>query len=217
MIRANILAHRGLWRHHAEKNSLAALRAALAAGFGVETDFRDAAGSLVVSHDPPRAEPAAMVAETFFALRSKLGADGRLALNIKADGLQDMLSTALAAGGVPREDVFAFDMSVPDALGYLAKGFPAYTRVSQYETTPPFIDRARGVWVDDFVGDFPQAETCRMLLDRGLRVALVSPELHRRDPKPVWHEVAQLRLHDHPRFELCTDLPEEAFDRFGTK
>lgn len=48
-----ILAHRGLWREPAERNSLAALEAALAESFGVETDVRDLGGQLVISHDPP--------------------------------------------------------------------------------------------------------------------------------------------------------------------
>jgi len=91
-----ILAHRGLWQSPAEKNSRAALRRALEDGFGVETDIRDRAGQLVISHDPPQAE-VPTVAE-FFEAYAEMGAPGILALNIKADGLQQLLADALALG-----------------------------------------------------------------------------------------------------------------------
>ena len=51
-----ILAHRGRWRSPSEKNSEGAFRAALSAGYGIETDIRDFDGRLVISHDPARAD-----------------------------------------------------------------------------------------------------------------------------------------------------------------
>lgn len=55
MSKIEILAHRGWWTSREDQNSLDALTRALTAGFGVETDIRDCAGRLVVSHDMPTA------------------------------------------------------------------------------------------------------------------------------------------------------------------
>ena len=66
------------------RNALSALRAAL--GFGIETDIRDALGELVISHDPPRSKDAVKF-ECFLDLVLATKSAGRIALNIKADGL----------------------------------------------------------------------------------------------------------------------------------
>ena len=190
-----------------------ALTAALEAGFGIETDFRDHNGCLVIAHDPPIGSDA-VPAKEFFDIYMRLNAFGRVAVNVKADGIQDLLIAAIAAAGVPLERVFAFDMSVPDALHYFSRSVPAYTRVSQYENPPSLLDRAEGVWVDDFLGGFPQVEVAQRLLSTGSRVSIVSPELHRRDHNAVWDAIEAAGLHCNPRFEICTDLPQQAFERF---
>lgn len=209
----NILAHRGWWENPDDKNSAPALERALLAGFGIETDFRDLNGALVLSHDPPSGD--VLTADWFFGLYARLGADGRLALNIKADGLQDMLMTSMGLAGVASNCAYAFDMAVPDALGYLARDFPAYSRVSEYENPPPFLDRAAGIWVDNFHGDLDQIGATRYFLDQGMRAAIVSPELHGRDPGALWDQIGAAGLPDHPNFEICTDLPQQAQDRFA--
>lgn len=216
MKRSAILAHRGWWSDPADKNSAAALTRALEAGFGIETDFRDLDGVLMVSHDPARVADGLREAAWFFGEVARTGNGARLALNVKADGLQDMLSAAMAQAGVSQDQAYAFDMAVPDALAYLASGFPAYSRLSEYEATPSFVTRAAGVWVDNFNGNYPQIDRAIDVLDGGLRAALVSPELHGRDHGPLWDEIAAAGLHEHPLFELCTDLPQAAFERFGT-
>ncbi|WGW06069.1 PI-PLC domain-containing protein [Tropicibacter oceani] len=215
MKNANILAHRGWWDTADQKNTPFALQRALEAGYGIETDFRDLNGALVVSHDPPAGQDI-LGAETFFGLYSDLSAKGRLALNIKADGLQQMLLDALQGAGVDLQSVYAFDMAVPDALGYLPTPIPAYTRISEYEAVPSFLDRAAGVWVDNFTGDFPQVAEAARLMGQGHRVAIVSPELHRRDHRALWDDIAAAGLHENPLFELCTDLPHMAADFLGT-
>ena len=215
MKRGNILAHRGLWTDPAAKNSRDALIAALDLGFGVETDFRDSEGVLWISHDPVIGD-GAVRASRFFEDCEEANRNGRLALNIKADGLQDMISDALEVAGIPAERLFAFDMSVPDALGYIRRGFPVYSRASEYEPNPPFADFAQGVWVDNFSGDFPQVQKTKELLGNGHRVAIVSPELHGRPHEGLWQEILGSGLHLHPDFELCTDFPNEAHRILGT-
>ncbi len=215
MRRSNILAHRGWWSKIEEKNSFEALRRALSAGFGIETDFRDLNGIIVVSHDPPQGS--ALEAKAFFELYAELGATGRLALNIKADGLQQQLFSLLSKTGMSDQNYYAFDMSVPDALGYIKYNFPAYTRLSEYEAKPAFPDLSAGVWIDNFSGSFAQVAEAQAILAEGSRACIVSSELHQRDHQALWEEIATTGLHKDPLFELCTDLPEAAHNYFKTE
>ena len=212
MNRKAILAHRGWWTSPSEKNSAVSIERALVAGFGVETDFRDLNGKLVISHDPPTGTP--LNADWFFRLYVKLAATGRIALNIKSDGLQDLILEALKSANVPLSQIFVFDMAIPDALRYMS-ALPSYARVSEYENPPALESQAEGIWVDNITGGFHQVECCINYLNKGLRVAMVSPELHQRDPKPMWDKIIQAGLHRHPCFELCTDYPDEAHTIFG--
>jgi hypothetical protein len=214
MDRSRILAHRGLWSRPEERNTQAALFGALRAGYGIETDFRDRAGILFVSHDPP-GDGDILTAAALFDEYARHGHRGRLALNVKADGLQGALREALHA--IPVERYYAFDMSVPDALGYLCQEMPIYTRMSEYEPEPAFATEAAGIWVDDFSGDYPQVEVAQRLLREGRRVALVSPELHGRPPEALWDAIRAAGLHADPRFEICTDFPDRVFDILGTE
>lgn len=212
---SQILAHRGVWTRAEHRNTLPALRLAFELGFGVETDLRDASGEIVVSHDPPTGEPFLTVAEllsTYAASKS----DAPLALNMKADGLHNSLLNSLEAEGISSQAYFVFDMSVPDTIGYLANRMPVYSRVSEHETQPAFLDRAIGVWVDNFTGSFPQVAQAQQFLERGYKAAIVSSELHRRDNTALWNDIAAAGLHLQKNFELCTDMPVDAFDRFGT-
>jgi hypothetical protein len=214
MNRENILAHRGYWGHINEKNSFEALKSALSAGFGIETDFRDLNGVVVVSHDPPQGS--LLEAKALFELYTELDATGRLALNIKADGLQEQLLALLSENGVSVENYYAFDMAVPDALGYIACDFPAYTRLSEYEVEPAFLDHAAGVWIDNFTGSVAQVAEAKRILAGGNRACIVSSELHQRDHHALWEEIAANELPENPLFELCTDLPEAAHNFFKT-
>ena len=169
----------------------------------------------VVSHDPPLVQQNPGTAQWFADLVRSTGNTGRLALNIKADGLQRALLDTFQTAGLPLTQVFAFDMSVPDTLGYFATPMPVYTRMSEYEDTSVFMDRAQGVWVDNFTGGFPQIARSQAIMGQGLRAALVSPELHGRDHRPLWDDILKNRLHENPLFELCTDFPQDAATLLG--
>ena len=211
---SSILAHRGWFLDPVEKNSAVALERAIQGGFGIETDLRDLNGRLVISHDPPRDSPKLLDLGWLFELIHASGNKGRIALNIKADGLLPLLVPVQQALGVAADQLFVFDMSVPDALAYLNSTIPAYSRISEYEDSPSFLDQVQGVWVDSFTGAFPQVRRAEELMARGIRVAIVSPELHRRDPRTLWNEILDARVHENPLFELCTDLPAQALDMF---
>jgi glycerophosphoryl diester phosphodiesterase len=200
------LAHRGLWTVAHERNSLAALTAAFATGWGAELDVRDLAGSLVVSHDPP--DDGTLPFEAVVRAYREHGCPGALAVNVKADGLSAMLANALRA--IDRDRWFAFDMSVPDMRHYAREGLPFFTRHSDLEPTPALYHEADGVWLDDFDGGFITEERIVDHLDSGKRVAVVSPELHGRDRVRTWEQWRDWRVWRSAAVLLCTDHPTTA-------
>lgn len=206
-----LLCHRGWWRSAEEKNAATALARAFDSGLGVETDLRDLAGSVVVSHDPP--VEAALDLAGLLDLY-KRAASSTLALNVKADGLSARVVKLLADRGL-MSAAFVFDMAVPDQLHWLESGVAVFTRHSDVEPYPVLYERAAGVWLDDFG---PQmwwtAQTVTDHLDKGKRVAVVSPELHGRDRAPVWQELRAAGLHLESDVLLCTDAPGEALEFF---
>ncbi|HEX8913960.1 MAG TPA: hypothetical protein VF796_16545, partial [Humisphaera sp.] len=211
-----VLSHRGYWKAPAERNTEAAFRRSFALGFGTETDVRDAAGTLVISHDPPAGGE--MTLDALLALRAEYAGPGRplpLALNVKSDGLYPQLKAALDRHAVPPGAHFVFDMSVPDALGYLRHGVRAFTRQSEYEPDPAFYDRAAGVWVDCFHGDWVDAATIARHLDAGKQVCLVSPDLHKRPAADEWARLAAMPVAARAGVMICTDDPEGAAAAFA--
>ena len=114
-----ILSHRGYWKKPSQKNTKIAIQKSFQCGFGLETDLRDLAGSIVVSHDPP-VESLYDLDELFTECRNNYS-DLTMALNIKADGLQDKLKQKLNKYSI--QNYFVFDMSIPDTIGYIKKGY----------------------------------------------------------------------------------------------
>jgi len=204
-----VISHRGYWKDPAEKNQPIAFHRSFDAGFGTETDVRDVAGRLVISHDMPKGHELSLEA----MLDILAGRDLPMAMNIKADGLAVALKTAMSARGLTKW--FTFDMSVPETVVQLRLGLPVFTRASEYEPRPALYDQATGVWLDAFVSDwFTEADIASFLQD-GKRVAIVSPELHGRDHLPLWTRLGTSPLRHHPKLLICTDFPEDAQARLG--
>lgn len=198
----NIISHRGYWLAPAEKNGRAAFERTLKAGFGTETDVRDLAGRLVVSHDPPAGGE--MAWSELVALFEGSGLP--LAVNVKSDGLAPQLVEAFAGSTTPW---FAFDMSGPQTVIFARQGLPFYTRHSDVEPEPILYAEAAGVWLDAFTNDqWIRPEVVQRHLDAGKAVCVVSSELHGRDPARLWDGLAGLK--GEGRVTLCTDRPEEA-------
>ena len=203
-----ILAHRGWWYQPEEKNSRTALARAFAAGYGVETDLRDCAGEIVVSHDMP--QPGAMTFDALLDLYLSYPTRPTLALNVKADGMAATIAERLTSRGITQ--YFVFDMSVPDTLGYLAEGMTVFTRHSEYEAESLLDERAAGIWLNAFERPFVAPDDIDRVLGRGQIAALVSPELHRKpheDAWRVWRDTLATRSDD-AGVMLCTDLPDRA-------
>lgn len=206
-----ILAHRGFWKTAEEKNSQCAIERAFENGFGVETDFRDCVGQIVISHDLPVGRE--MSAENFFLLYSKFPQAGLLAINIKADGLAASFASLIK--GINRENYFMFDMAVPDMLGYRKEAIPFFTRMSEYEPEPSLLSDAEGIWLDAFNDDWYDVNVINHFLSLNKKVAIVSPELHRRDYLDLWSRLKNECNINHSLLSLCTDYPDRAKEYFN--
>ena len=213
-----LLAHRGLWKVKDEQNTLEAYRAAFVRGYGVELDVRDAGGELVISHDLPTGP--CLSFQAVLDLHADFPPGPVIAINIKADGLTSRLAEMLHLR--PSTPYFCFDMSVPDALHYVRAGLCAFTRHSEYEADPSFYREAHGIWLDRFVDPWVDPAEIVSQLRRGKKVAVVSPELHRKPHTLAWSLWREaLRASDLPaalidqHLMLCTDFPDEAHAFFN--
>lgn len=205
-----IIAHRGFWTHPSQKNTLEAFERALSHGFGIETDFRDCNGQLVIAHDLPVGGE--MLASDFFVLCRRHSHSGIHAFNVKADGLQTQFLNLLDLWG--REGYFLFDMSVPDTLGYLKLGQPVYIRMSEYEDNKNLEKMGKGIWLDAFFSEWYKMDLIANLLGNGKDVALVSPELHGRPYLDFWESLKKSKIYKNSGLSICTDYPLMAKEYF---
>lgn len=209
MERIRILAHRGYWNENISRNSFEAVRAALEKNFGFESDVRDYSGRLVVSHDIPNKE--SLDAEKIFGLLHEFRDAFTFAINIKADGLKNLLGKFLRDYEI--SNYFLFDMSVPQMIEFHEAGLRFFTRQSEFEKIPVMLDEAAGVWLDGFRGtDWITENLLRGYLDAGKEISLVSPELHgRMNYKNFWERIKNFVLDsESENIFLCTDRPDEA-------
>lgn len=206
-----IIAHRGMWNQSSEKNTMTAFERALNHGFGIETDFRDFNGELVISHDIPSKN--AIPANAFFELCEHYAVDAPHALNVKSDGLQFLLSDYLRLW--LSSQYFLFDMAVPDMLGYLKMHLNTYARISEYEPYQDFDGKVSGVWLDAFKSDWFRGSELSLICPPSKPVAIVSPELHGRNTYlDLWSWIKDVDTSQAQIF-LCTDLPQQARDFFN--
>ena len=202
-----IIAHRGFWRSQEEKNSRVALERAMEYGFGFETDFRDFGGRILISHNPPIGNE--FTADELFRLYAESGNKSTLALNIKADGLQDMMLELLKKYRI--ENYFLFDMSVCDTIPYIERKMKIASRSSEFEPFLPFYKDSEVVWVDYFDGRTNIIEELRKYIADGKRPCIVSPELHGLSYEPMWQMLKENGLTD---IMLCSDVPDKAEQYF---
>jgi hypothetical protein len=208
-----ILSHRGYWKTTAEKNTPIAFERSFSLGFGTETDIRDFNSKLVISHDI--ADSNSVPVEQIFEIYLNNNSHPPLALNIKADGLQGPLKELINTFAI--ENYFVFDMSIPDTLGYVKTGLLYFTRQSEYEPIPALYEHSAGVWMDSFIDDWIKEDHINAHVSAGKQVCIVSPDLHKRDYKPFWSELAKMNEIESDNLMLCTDYPEEAKEFFHGK
>ena len=206
-----IIAHRGYWLDVEEKNTKIAFLRALSHGFGIETDFRDLNGQLVVSHDIPLL--GAMGVSEFASLYRTSPVMAPLALNIKSDGLQHLVEQFIQDAGF--QTSFVFDMAVPDMRAYINLGIPTYTRLSEHEAVPSLLSSCQGVWLDAFESTWYDLGVINPILAQGKGVSIVSPELHGRSHLELWRWLKMNKLHEESLVSLCTDFPLQAQEFFN--
>lgn len=202
-----ILAHRGYWNETIEKNSPEALRTALVKGFGFESDVRDYAERMVISHNI--ATSTSQDAEEVFQWLHEFNDEYCFAINIKADGLKDILHSFFNKYSI--SNYFLFDMSVPQMVEFREMGLRFFTRQSEIEPEPCMYEDAAGVWIDGFWSiDWITEELLNNHIKSGKEVCLVSPDLHGNENyKEFWKSLKIYNL-DFSNVILCTDHPEEA-------
>lgn len=196
-----ILAHRGYWKSEGEKNTLGAFERAFRHGYGIETDVRDYRGELVVSHNV--ADESCPLFESVLKLYRDTGSDEYLAINIKADALQDRLKEILLKYKI--EKYFVFDMSVPELVVYRAENINYFTRMSEYETEPVLLGDAAGIWMDEWESAWISKDIINQFLNKNKIVAVISPEIHKRDEMVMWNFIRSIHS---DRLLLCTDKPD---------
>ena len=191
-----IISHRGYWKKTSEKNTETAFRRSFSLGFGVETDVRDFAEDLVISHDIPDSH--SMSFEYFISIMVEYDNKLPLALNIKSDGLCEKLNKILKRNDIT--NYFVFDMSIPDTLQYKKNAIKYFTRQSEYEVAPIFYNDSAGVWID--------SNSIQKHVSNNKNVCIVSPELHQRNYDVIWGKYK--KIENNMRVMLCTDYPEKA-------
>lgn len=197
-----ILAHRGYWDTVEEQNTAFAFNKADNHGFGVETDIWVKDNQLVISHDSPtKYSPG-------FEILSKYNPSMAVALNVKSDNVHYYAKELTKLKGY----YFCFDASVPESIRLIKAGIPVFTRLSEYEPYPAFYEQASGIWMDMFKCNHISAEEIKEHQANGKRVAIVSPELHKRPYMDYWR---YLKENDVTDIMLCTDFPTEARNFFN--
>lgn len=174
----------------------------------MEIDIRTLNGNLVISHDLP--DEYSPVLDPDISIWTSISHDTSIAYNVKQDGVSVMLAQLL--DGVPKHDGFAFDMSIPETIIYMKRDLPSALRVSEYESVraPLFehFPNVSRVWLDSFESDWWMDESDVLSNMSAFRLYIVSPEIHGRDPRPVWTWFAAA-FESGANVYLCTDHPEE--------
>lgn len=205
-----IISHRGYWLAADEKNTMVAFERAITNGFGIETDIRDQNGNLVIAHDLPVGKTLEFT--EFLSLYKKLKSNVTLALNIKSDGLREILIKTL--GKYEITNYFLFDMSVPDLFNCLKSKLICFTRQSEFEQMPlSLYDETQGVWMDCFNSDWIEKDNITCHLENNKKVCIVSSELHRRSHLDFWNKLKSISSSQN--LYLCTDLPTQAKEFFN--
>ena len=204
-----IIAHRGLWKKQKNGNTMDGFLAAFNKGYGIETDIRDYDGKIVVSHNIASQDN--FLFEDVLKLYKKIGCNASLAINIKADGLQRLLKKLIQQYDI--QNYFVFDMSIPEQVVYHKEQFNVFTRMSDFESVPVLIDKAQGIWMDEWESSWINPEIIKKYTEKGKLISIISPEIHGRDYSPLWNNLKQFKKMD--EVMLCTDIPEIAEEYFN--
>lgn len=195
-----IICHRGCWKSKKEQNSLSSIQKSFAYD-GVEIDLRSLNGRIVLSHDPLSSGVKYPLLEDAF----RLGASKKFfwALNIKEDGLSEMLSVLLKKYKIA--NYMCFDLSFPEAVCYERKKIKTFSRTGDRE---PEIHKRNLVF--DCFSSISFSRSIRRVPATST-VMVISPELHGNAYHSAWKVLRKMSFKSS---YLCTDFPEEAIQFF---
>ena len=191
-----VFSHRGLWDTETSPNSIDALKKAQASSLGIETDIRLFGNQLVVSHDPIDSSQQTIPFDIIEFLAP-------IAINIKEDGLQKMISKK--NDQIIQSDSFVFDGSIPDILIYKKLGINHALRISEYEQELPWQPFA--IWLDAFDSDWWLKDKKILEKMKYIPTIVVSSELHGRPKENVWDKTCELFSNPNYLVGICTDYP----------
>jgi len=164
--------------------------------YGIEIDIRDFGNNLVLSHDLPNEN--SLDLESFV---QKIPKQTFLAINVKSSEIETRLKEILDKNNI--QNYFTFDYSVPSLIKSIKSNLICAFRLSEYEKE--IIPNCSWVWIDCFEKIWYDVEFLKSLKDSGLKIALVSPELHGRKS-----EIKKLEtfVNSISVDAICTDMPQ---------
>ncbi len=196
----NIICHRGFWKKLFEQNSIDSLKKAINSNFGVEFDVREYKSKLVISHDIPNDHsPSLNKFLHFYHLKNK---NLYLAINIKTDGISDILLKSLNKYKINK--YFVFDMSAPEQILYWKKKIKFFSRFSDLESSPILYNQSQGLWIDNFNIKKFNYKLVNDCVRKNKKICFVSPEIHKRNYSDFWKYIK--KYNNYKNSFLCTDL-----------
>ncbi len=172
--------------------------------YGVEIDIRSKSSQLILQHDP-------YVGGQFFEEWIDYFQHHTLILNVKEEGLEDKILDLIKSRNI--KNYFFLDQSFPFLINLAKLGERnCAVRVSEFEsinTALSLTSMIDWVWVDCF-SKFPiTTNEAKLLKESGLKLCVVSPELHGRNAEiEITKMITLLRLQDIQIDAVCTKRPD---------
>jgi len=164
--------------------------------FGLEIDIHNYNNKLVLAHDHPNEQSIKL--EDFITHIPK---NSLLAINIKNEEVEAGLKIILSR--TKTTNYFTFDWPVTSLHNAINHDLNCAFRLSEYEKD--IVPNCPWVWLDSFNGIWYDADFLISLKKSGIKLAIVSPELHNReeDISKVKEIVNAVKVD-----AICTDIPE---------
>ena len=164
--------------------------------FGLEIDIHNYNNKLVLAHDHPNEQSIKL--EDFITHIPK---NSLLAINIKNEEVEVELKIILSRSKTT--NYFTFDWPVTSLRNAINHDLNCAFRLSEYEKD--IVPNCPWVWLDSFNGIWYDADFLISLKKSGIKLAIVSPELHNReaDINKVKDIVNAVKVD-----AMCTDIPE---------
>ncbi len=161
---------------------------------GAEIDVRDHNGTIVLSHDYPDNNSESLVNFLKHFPKNRL-----LAINVKSCGIEIDVDTLVKQS---HQNYFLFDFSIPSLLNSIHMNIPCAQRLSEYEKD--LLNGPKWIWIDSFNSVWYDDKYVELIRNKGYKIALVSPELHKRTSQSDYKKIKSLiskKLVD----AICTD------------